>query len=140
MAPGPPDLGATSSRWGEKAIRIALFLAAAISILTTLGILVALLRETMSFFGEVSIWNFLTDGQWAPVLADQYGIWQLVKGTFLITGIAVLLAIPLGLGIRDLPLRVRDPTRPQARQAGARGAGRGPDDHLRLLRPHLHHP
>ncbi|MEK6277001.1 MAG: phosphate ABC transporter permease subunit PstC [Actinomycetota bacterium] len=99
MAPGAPSLGATSRRWGEKAIRAGLFGAAAISVLTTIGILVALLRETISFFGEVGIDRFLFDGEWAPLFSpSQYGIWQLINGTFLITGIACLLAIPLGLG------------------------------------------
>jgi phosphate transport system permease protein len=99
VAPGPPDLGATSRRWGEKAIRATLFAAAAISVLTTIGILIALLRETIAFFGDVSIVDFLTDGKWTPLFnPPEYGIWQLINGTFLITGIAVLLAIPLGLG------------------------------------------
>jgi phosphate transport system permease protein len=99
VAPGEVSLGATSRRWGEKAIHAALFAAAAISILTTIGILVALLRETFAFFGEVGIGHFFTDAEWAPLFEPaQYGIWQLVNGTFLITGIAILLAIPLGLG------------------------------------------
>ena len=99
VAPGAPSLGATSRRWGEKAIKGALFAAAAISVLTTLGILVALLRETISFFSEVGIGHFLFDAEWAPLFEpNQYGIWQLINGTLLITGIAILLAIPLGIG------------------------------------------
>jgi len=99
VAPGAPSLGATSRRWGEKAIRAALFAAAAISVLTTLGILVTLLRETIAFFSEVGIGPFFSDATWAPLFSPpQYGIWQLINGTFLITGIAILLAIPLGLG------------------------------------------
>ena len=99
MAPGAPALGATSRRWGEKAIHAALFGAAAISVLTTLGILVALLRETIAFFSEVGIGHFFTDGEWAPLFEPaQYGIWELLNGTFLITAIAILIAIPLGLG------------------------------------------
>jgi phosphate transport system permease protein len=99
VAPGVPDLGATSRRWGEKAIRAALFAAAAVSVLTTLGILFALLRETVAFFGDVGIGRFFSDSTWAPLFSPpQYGIWQLINGTLLITGIAVLLAIPLGLG------------------------------------------
>jgi phosphate transport system permease protein len=99
VAPGAPSLGATSRRWGEKAIHAALFGAALISVLTTLGILVALLRETVAFFSDVGIGPFFTDGHWAPLFQPpQYGIWQLINGTFLITGLAILLAIPLGLG------------------------------------------
>jgi phosphate transport system permease protein len=99
VAPGAPALGATSRRWGEKAIRTALFAAAAVSVLTTLGILVALLRETIGFFSDVGISHFFADDTWAPLFSPpEYGIWQLINGTFLITGIAILLAIPLGLG------------------------------------------
>jgi phosphate transport system permease protein len=99
VAPGAPALGATSRRWGEKAIHGALFAAAVVSVLTTLGILVALLRETIAFFSEVGIGHFFSDDTWTPLFAPpQYGIWQLINGTLLITGIAVVLAIPLGLG------------------------------------------
>jgi phosphate transport system permease protein len=44
--------------------------------------------------------RFFTDGSWGPLFdADpQFGIWQLLNGTFLITGIAILVAIPIGLG------------------------------------------
>jgi phosphate transport system permease protein len=43
--------------------------------------------------------RFFTDGDWTPLFADpQYGIWPLLNGTFLITGIGVLVAVPLGLG------------------------------------------
>ena len=97
--PGAGALGVRRRRWGEEAIRAGLFGAAAISVLTTTGILVALLFPTFDFFSEVSIVDFFTDSKWTPLFADpQYGIGQLVNGTFLITGIAILLAIPLGLG------------------------------------------
>jgi phosphate transport system permease protein len=99
VAQGTPPLPPTSRRWGEKAIRTALFAAAAVSVLTTLGILVALLRETIGFFSDVGISHFFADDTWAPLFSPpEYGIWQLINGTFLITGIAILLAIPLGLG------------------------------------------
>jgi phosphate transport system permease protein len=95
-ARGP--LGAKRRRWGEEAIRAALFAAALLSVLTTVGIVVALLGETISFFDDVGT-KFFTEGDWKPLFADpQYGIWPLLNGTFLITGIAILVAIPLGLG------------------------------------------
>ncbi|MGZ5340805.1 MAG: phosphate ABC transporter permease subunit PstC, partial [Solirubrobacterales bacterium] len=73
--------------------------AAAISVLTTIGILIALLGETISFFNEVGISHFVTDSVWSPLFADpQYGIKDLLVGTFLITGIAIVVAIPLGIG------------------------------------------
>jgi len=97
---GWEPLGLKRRRWGEEIIRALLFLAAAISVLTTIGILIALISETIPFFEEVGT-RFFTDGSWSPLFegADQeFGIWQLLNGTFLITGIAILVAIPIGLG------------------------------------------
>jgi len=94
---GHKPLGVKRRRWGEEAIRALLFLAAGISILTTVGIVVALLAESIPFFVEVGS-NFFTDGSWSPLFADpEFGVWQLLNGTFLITGIAILVAIPIGL-------------------------------------------
>jgi phosphate transport system permease protein len=97
-APGARPLGVGRRRWGEEIIRAVLFIAAAISVLTTLGIVFALLEESLSFFDEVGT-KFFTQTEWSPLFADpQFGIWPLLNGTFLITGIAILVAIPIGLG------------------------------------------
>lgn len=73
--------------------------AAGISVLTTIGIVIALLSQTISFFGDVGIGRFITDKEWTPLFADpQYGIRQLLIGTFLVTAIAVIVAVPLGIG------------------------------------------
>jgi len=97
--PGANTLGVARRRWGEVAIKVGLFAAAIVSVLTTVGILVALLGETFAFFREVGITRFFTETEWAPLFADpKYGIWPLINGTFLITGIAIAVAIPLGLG------------------------------------------
>ena len=96
-APGARALGVRRRRWGEEAIRAALFLAAAISVLTTILIVVALLNESISFFQEVGS-RFFTDSEWSPLFADpQFGIRPLLVGTFLITGLAILVAVPIGL-------------------------------------------
>jgi phosphate transport system permease protein len=96
--PGARPLGVARRRWGEEIIRALLFIAAAISVLTTLGIVFALLEESLSFFDEVGT-KFFTQTEWSPLFADpQFGIWPLLNGTFLITGIAILVAIPIGLG------------------------------------------
>jgi len=96
--PGVRPLGVARRRWGEEAIRGALFLAAAVSILTTVGIVFALVEESIPFFQDIGT-RFFTDDKWSPLFADpQFGIWQLLNGTFLITGIAIVVAIPLGLG------------------------------------------
>jgi phosphate transport system permease protein len=98
-APGGPALGAARRRRGEDVIKATLFVAAIISVLTTIGIVFALLEESIGFFREAGLGHFLTDDEWAPLFTPaQFGIWPLINGTLLITGIAVIVAIPLGLG------------------------------------------
>lgn len=71
---------------------------AAISILTTFGIVATLIFETIEFFGEVSLWQFLTDRQWTPLFTSKrFGILVLISATVLTSLIAVLVAVPLGL-------------------------------------------
>ncbi|WP_317134147.1 phosphate ABC transporter permease subunit PstC [Leptolyngbya sp. O-77] len=71
---------------------------ALISVVTTLGIVLTLIFETFEFFREVPLWRFLSDRQWTPLFSNaQYGIWVLVSATLLTTGIAILVALPLGL-------------------------------------------
>jgi phosphate transport system permease protein len=88
------------SRIKEKIIEVGLASAAAITILTTIGIIWVLLSQTIDFFSDVSIIDFLTDTQWTPLFADKhFGILPLVAGTFLTTFIAILVALPVGLTI-----------------------------------------
>ena len=80
-------------------IRALLFLAASLSVLTTLGILASLLGETISFFREVGVFVYLLGTEWTPLFADpQFGVLPLVWGTLMVTAIALLVAVPLGLG------------------------------------------
>ena len=73
--------------------------AAAISIITTVGIVVSLMTEAVAFFREVSLLDFFGDTKWTPKFADQhFGIWPLVAGTLLVTAIAAAVALPIGLG------------------------------------------
>jgi len=84
----------------ERIIESILFLCAAVCVLTTMGIVIILLIQTVQFFSEVSIGDFLTDTQWTPLFADKhFGILPLVTGTLLITFIAIAIALPLGLSI-----------------------------------------
>lgn len=70
-----------------------------VPIFTTFGIVFTLLFETISFFGKVSIVEFLTGTQWTPLFIPQhFGILPLLSGTFLVTLGAMIVAIPLGLG------------------------------------------
>ncbi len=99
LEPGKNFLGSSRSHNGEKVVRVLLFLAALISLLTTVGIVISLLGETISFFGEVSLADFLTGTEWTPTFTDpQFGVLPLVTGTLLLTAIALTVAIPLGLG------------------------------------------
>lgn len=83
---------------GEKIIQIVLTIAATVSILTTAGIVFSLLFETIAFFREVSIIEFLTETEWTPLFSiKKYGIWPLVSATVLTSAIAMLVAVPLGL-------------------------------------------
>lgn len=84
----------------EKIIEGILLLCAAISILTTAGILWVLVSESSVFFTRVSIKDFLFDTQWTPLFADKhFGILPLVTGTLLTSVIAILVALPIGLTI-----------------------------------------
>src|SRR4051812_38856983 len=81
----------------EKSIEFILFLAAASSVLITVGIVGILVTESMPFFAEVPLKDFLTDTEWTPLFADpHFGILPLLCGTFLSTLIALVVAIPLG--------------------------------------------
>ena len=84
----------------ERIIEAILFLCSAVCILTTFGIITVLLIQTVQFFSEVPIKDFLTDTQWTPLFADKhFGILPLLTGTLLTTASALIIAIPLGLSI-----------------------------------------
>ena len=71
---------------------------AAISIVTTIGIIATLVFETFEFFQEVSVWEFLTATRWTPLFASkQFGIMVLISATVMISVISILVALPLGL-------------------------------------------
>lgn len=66
--------------------------------MTTFGIVLTLFEVTIEFFQEVSFAQFFLDTRWTPLFADQhFGIWPLINGTLLISAIALLVAVPLGL-------------------------------------------
>jgi len=81
----------------ERVIEFLLFSAAAFSVFVTLGIVYVLVSESVLFFREVSIWDFLTDTQWTPLFADaHYGIMVLLSGTLVSSAVALAVAVPLG--------------------------------------------
>jgi phosphate transport system permease protein len=86
-------------RPGEEFIHTILLICGAISIITTVGIVLVLLKESLLFFGsgELDLVEFLTDTVWQPVIG-RFGIMPLVTATLMTSLIAMLVAVPLGLG------------------------------------------
>ncbi len=85
--------------FSDKIVPIILGIIAAISILTTIGILFTLITETITFFTRVSIVEFLFTKDWNPTGSyPKYVIWALVIGTLKSTVIATIVAVPIGLG------------------------------------------
>ena len=81
----------------EKIIEIILFLAAFSSVATMAAILYILASESVSFFQQVSLIDFLTDTRWTPLFQDpRYGIISLLSGTLVTSVVALSVAIPSG--------------------------------------------
>lgn len=84
----------------EQFIELLLKASALITILTTIGIILVLSIESVYFFKEVSIIEFLTDTQWTPLFAQKhFGILPLLSGTILVSFIAIGFALPIGISI-----------------------------------------
>lgn len=82
----------------ERIMRVLLFLAAAVSVFVTTAIVVLLVSESWPFFMQIPLVTFLTDTQWTPVFAQpRYGILPLLTATLWAAGIALAVAVPLGL-------------------------------------------
>jgi phosphate transport system permease protein len=84
----------------EGFIKAILAVIALSGVVITTGVVVALIRPTVQFFQEVSITEFLTTTTWFPLYGPpDFGVWPLVIGTFTVMLIAVIIAVPGGLGI-----------------------------------------
>ena len=82
----------------EFLIEWALFLCALLSIGTTAGIIIVLAVETFAFLREVPITDFLFGTEWTPLFATpRFGVLPLVAGTMLVSTIAMIVALPMGL-------------------------------------------
>ncbi len=89
----------------ERLIRVFLMLAAALAVLTTIGIVLSLIGETLRFFAEIPVWKFLFGTHWSPLSGVHSGVMDpnkvgavpLFAGTLLITVIAMVVAVPIGL-------------------------------------------
>lgn len=84
-------------RWIGRLMAVVLFASAALSVLVTTGIVYVLVSDSLKFFSQVSIVDFLTDSQWTPVFENaHFGILPLVSGTLVSSAIALFVAMPLG--------------------------------------------
>ncbi len=83
----------------QRIVVWSLRLTAIISILTTVGILVSLLRDAVGFFIEIPIWEFLFGTEWTALFVPQkFGVLPLVAGTLLVAVVAGVIALALGMG------------------------------------------
>lgn len=82
----------------EKFIIGGLWLCGTVSLVTTLLIIETLFAETIEFFREVSIFEFLFTANWQPLFEpEEFGIWELVAGTFNVLLWSLVMALPIGL-------------------------------------------
>jgi phosphate transport system permease protein len=94
----PRPLRSENPHYGEKVIFTFLFITAAVSVLTTTAIVIALFQPLPRLFSEISIVEFFTGTEWSPGFLDaKYGVVPVVVGTLIVVFIALLVAIPLGL-------------------------------------------
>ncbi len=102
----------------ERLVEAFLFICAASAVAVTTAIVVVLVYESAGFFERVSIVDFLTDTMWTPLFAEaRYGILPLLCGTLLAAGVALLVAVPLGLMValylsEFAPVKVRESVKP----------------------------
>jgi len=93
------SLQASGLHLGERIIIGILFAAAALSVAVTTAIVFSLVGPTARFFSEVSVFEFFGGTLWAPGFANPaFGVWPIVVGTLIVVVVALLVAIPVGLG------------------------------------------
>ena len=100
----PPSLTRVRTRRsvGEQAVKVLLAGAAVLSVLTTIGIVVTLITEASKFFGEIPLGDFFLGTDWAPLAGGEsqsFGVVPLIWSTLYLTLIALIVAVPLGLGV-----------------------------------------
>ena len=99
MDAAAPRIRARRRRSGEGLIKGALALCALVSVLTTIGIVAALLEPSLEFFRDVSVVDFFTGTDWAPLFEPaRFGVLPLIVGTLSVTFWAIVVAVPFGLG------------------------------------------
>jgi len=112
------SLEASSPRYGEKLIQLALGAAATLSVFVTTAIVFSLLTPAIGFFREVPLNEFLFGTTWAPAYANaSFGVLPIVVGTLMVVFYALLVAIPVGMAsaiylAEFAPRRVRKVVKP----------------------------
>ncbi len=112
-------------RTRDRAIEFVLLACGLVAVFATAAIVFILVKESLAFFAHVSVREFLTDTTWTPLFDDaHYGILPLVAGTVTVTGVALLVAIPLGTVIaiylsEFAPYRLRETVKPVLELLGA---------------------
>lgn len=89
-----------AERRRERLVSVVLFAAAAVTVLTTIAVVLVLATETFAFFRDpaVTVWEFFTAREWTPLFAEKhFGIAPLLAGTFMVTVIALIVGVPMGL-------------------------------------------
>jgi phosphate transport system permease protein len=109
----------------DRVIELILLAAGLVAVFTTVAIVFILFYESSYFFDHVSVKDFLTDTMWTPLFADaRYGILPLVSGTLTVTGVAIMVAIPVGTIVaiylsEFAPHRLRETVKPILELLGA---------------------
>jgi len=109
----------------DRIIELILMIAGLVAVFTTVAIVFILFYESSFFFEHVSVRDFLTDTMWTPLFADaRYGILPLVSGTLTVTGVAIMVAIPVGTIVaiylsEFAPHRLRETVKPILELLGA---------------------
>ncbi|WP_166839137.1 phosphate ABC transporter permease subunit PstC [Rheinheimera pleomorphica] len=108
----------------ERVVKALLVLCSTVAILTTIGIVLSMVGETLKFFSYIPPTEFFFGTTWNPRFSTvgvgeqgNFGLVPLLSGTVLIAGIAMLVAIPLGLMVaiylaEYAPLKLRNTAKP----------------------------
>lgn len=92
--------GKKSRQRSEEIVRYGLIACSLVTIATTVGIVLVLLWEALSFFAEIPIWDFLFGTTWTPLFSgsqQEFGVIPIVMGTLMTSFVAALISLPLGL-------------------------------------------
>ena len=117
-----------------------LFSAAALSVLVTVGIVYVLVSESVKFFAQVSIIDFLFDTQWTPVFENpRFGIITLISGTLMSSSDRAAVADAARNHLGDLSVGIREFARARDHQAVPGAARRRSHRRFRLFRAAVSH-